>query len=330
MGIENAVLVSGSLIGARELLAELGVDSDTVAREAGLSARVFDDPGLYVQAGRLIDYLELAAIASQRPDFGLLHARRLPLGMLGAGWTIMRAANTIDEALHDFVRLYSLYTDAGTLRAHRDGDGLWVVSSFLPVGRLGCTQAVLLTLGCICLFVRENQRHTWQPRRVELQLIPDDPAPFVAFFGPGVAFGCERNAVYIDRSTLSARMGEGAERRAVHDALLRQAAGYHDAIVAQVRALLSTLIYHEACNIDVIARALAISPRTLQRRLTAAGVSFRGMVDEVRADLALRHVKRSGLTLARIAELLGYQSPAAFSRAFRRWHHTSPRALRRE
>ena len=78
MGVENAVLISGSLIGARELIAELGADADAVAREAGLPARVFEDPELFVQARRIIDYLELAAVACRRADFGLLHARQPP------------------------------------------------------------------------------------------------------------------------------------------------------------------------------------------------------------------------------------------------------------
>jgi len=329
MGVENAVLISGSLIGARELIVELGGDADAVARDAGLPARVFEDPELFVQARRIIDYLELAAVACRRADFGLLHARRLPLGMLGVGWMIMRAAATIEEALTDFVRLYGLYTDAGSLRAQRTSDGLWLESSFLPVGRFGSTQTVILTLGCICLFVRENLPRTWQPRRVEFRHESAEREPFVAFFGPGVRFGAERDAVLVDRPTLASRMGAGAERRTVHEAMLRQTAGHGAAIVAQVKSLLSGLVRHDACTIELIGEALAISPRTLQRRLAAAGTSYRALVDEVRADLAWRHVKRSELSLNRIAEVLGYRSPAAFSRAFRRWYRLSPRGARR-
>jgi len=99
--------------------------------------------------------------------------------------------------------------------------------------------------------------------------------------------------------------------------------------VAQVKSLLSGLVRHDACTIELIGEALAISPRTLQRRLAAAGTSYRALVDEVRADLAWRHVKRSELSLNRIAEVLGYRSPAAFSRAFRRWYRLSPRGARR-
>jgi AraC-like DNA-binding protein len=329
MGMENAVLISGSLIGARELIGELGGDPAAVARKAGLSDRVFEDPDLFVQAGHIIDYLELAAAACDRPDFGLLHARRLPLGMLGHGWMIMRAAATIGEALMDFVHLYGLYTDAGSLHAQRCGEGLWIASSFLPVGRFGVTQAVHLTLGCICLFVRENLNHRWQPRRIEMRTVPIDPAPFVEFFGPGTCYGQDRDAILVDNRTLAFPMGGGSEHRAVHHAMVSQTAGHGTAGVAQVKSLLQVLVRHAGCSIETVGEALAVSPRTLQRRLEAAGTSYRILVDEVRADLAWRHVKRSGMSLNRVADLLGYHSPAAFSRAFRRWFQMSPRAARR-
>lgn len=328
MGTENAVLISGTLIGARELIVELGADAQAVAREAGLADRMFDDPELFVQAARIADYLELAAVACRRPDFGLLHACRLPLGMLGQGWMIMRAAETVGEALMDFVHLYGMYTDAGYLRAEQCSKGLWLESSFLPVGRFGVVQTMLLTLGCVCLFVRENLTHRWQPRRIDLALVPDDPEPFIEFFGPRITFGQERNAVLLDNETLAYRMGEGRERRDIHQAMVKQNAGRGVAVIAQVKSLLSVMMRHDACSIEMIGRALAISPRTLQRRLKAAGTGYRQLVDEVRADLAWRHLKRSELSVRRVGELLGYDSPAAFSRAFRRWYQMSPRTAR--
>lgn len=328
MRIENAVLISGCLVGARELLLDFGADADVVALQACLSARAFEDPELYVPARCIVDYLELAAVASRREDFGLEHARRLPLGILGPGWMVMRAAETVGEALLDFVRLYGVYTDAGSLRAEREGNALWLQSSFLPVGRFGNTQTVNLTLGAICQFVRSNLKRQWMPRRVELRQIPINHKNFVQFFGPGVEFGCDRDAILVDQLTLSARMGEGPDRQIVHRAFLLQTAGHGVAIVAQVKALLSALLRSDAGAINTICEALAITPRTLQRRLAAAGTSYRALVDDVRADLAERHVKRSSLSLQRIADLLGYSNQAAFSRAYRRWHGTNPRTER--
>ena len=329
MDVSNTVLISGSLIGARELMLELGADADRVAQEAGLPARAFDDPQLFVQAGWILDYLELAAATCRREDFGLLHARRLPLGMLGPAWMIMRAADTIEQAIFDFVTLYGLYTDAGTLRTARDDRGLWIQSSFLPVGRFGATQAISLTLGAICLFIQENLSAAWQPLRVDLRHTPANPEPFISFFGPGVRFGQTRDALLVGARVLASRMGEGTERNIVHEVLLSRTSTHRTAIVAQVKALLSGFLRHDACTIELICEALSISPRPLQRRLAAANTNYRTLLDEARADLAWRHVMGSELSLSRIADVLGYRSPAAFSRAFRRWHQMSPRAARR-
>lgn len=67
----------------------------------------------------------------------------------------------------------------------------------------------------------------------------------------------------------------------------------------------------------------------MQRRLAAAGAGFRELLEQVRADLAWRQVARTDLSFARLAELLGYDGQAAFTRAFKRWYEMTPREARR-
>lgn len=165
-----------------------------------------------------------------------------------------------------------------------------------------------------------------------LREVPSDPRPHVQFFGPGVRFGQDRDALLIDEDTLHTAMGvgAGAVRSRVHRSLLRQSGSPGRAVVAQVKALLGTLLRHdEQRGMQAMGSALGLAPRTLQRRLTEAGTSYRVLMDEVRADLAWRHVQRSDLSFGQVANLLGYDSQAAFSRAFRRWHGQTPRAARK-
>ncbi|MBK6657767.1 MAG: AraC family transcriptional regulator ligand-binding domain-containing protein [Proteobacteria bacterium] len=111
------------------------------------------EPDLFVRAAAMVDFLELAARACQAPDFALRHAQRLPLGILGQGWMIMRAADSVGAALRDFAALYGICTDAGSLAMHKDGNDAWLRYDFLPIGRWGERQIIHLTLGCIRLFV---------------------------------------------------------------------------------------------------------------------------------------------------------------------------------
>ena len=81
-------------------------------------------------------------------------------------------------------------------------------------------------------------------------------------------------------------------------------------------------------RIQTIARTLATSARSLQRRLAAAGVSYQQLLDLARKDAAERYLTDSPLSIGEVAYLLGYSEPAAFNRAFRRWHKETPQAFR--
>ncbi len=79
---------------------------------------------------------------------------------------------------------------------------------------------------------------------------------------------------------------------------------------------------------DVIARRLAVSPRTRQRRLSSEGTNFSAIVDEVRHERASLLLDDPRLSASEVTFLLGYGEPAAFFRAFKRWTGQTPQEWR--
>ena len=77
-----------------------------------------------------------------------------------------------------------------------------------------------------------------------------------------------------------------------------------------------------------VARRLKLSPRTLVRRLGARGTSFRVLLESHRQRRAIELLVQPQLSIAEIAERLGYEAPTNFGRACRRWFGVSPRAYR--
>jgi len=77
-----------------------------------------------------------------------------------------------------------------------------------------------------------------------------------------------------------------------------------------------------------VAATLGLNVRTLQRRLTKAGVVYSRLVEEVRLETAARLLEHRDLRLAKISSALGYSDPAHFTRAFARWTGTTPRTYR--
>lgn len=145
-----------------------------------------------------------------------------------------------------------------------------------------------------------------------------------------VASNCATNRLVIPRERLDERLPQADENtarlfeqqcREVLDARLARVG-----VAGQVRSRLR----HERGDwpsMVEVAAELHIDERTLRRRLTAEGTSFRRLVDEVRHGRALELLGQ-GAAVSEVARELGYSETATFTRSFTRWEGVSPSRLR--
>jgi AraC-like DNA-binding protein len=96
----------------------------------------------------------------------------------------------------------------------------------------------------------------------------------------------------------------------------------------RVRIKIARSLVEGECTQERVAAALALHPRTLQRRLHEEGESFESIKDSVRRDLAARYLQQRQVPLVRVTEILGYSETSVLSRSCLRWFCASPRELR--
>ncbi|MFL6449940.1 MAG: helix-turn-helix domain-containing protein [Bryobacteraceae bacterium] len=77
-------------------------------------------------------------------------------------------------------------------------------------------------------------------------------------------------------------------------------------------------------RLEDAAREMRVSVRTLQRRLLDEGITFHGVLEEARREMAHHYLRQPSLELIDAAYLLGYENPNSFIRAFHKWEGTSP------
>jgi AraC-like DNA-binding protein len=79
---------------------------------------------------------------------------------------------------------------------------------------------------------------------------------------------------------------------------------------------------------DDVARKLGMSGRTLRRRLKQEGKAFPTLVAQVLRDRALQLLSDPRTSVKEVAYKLGFATPNAFHRAFKRWTGGSPSEVR--
>src|SRR5210317_1040439 len=103
-----------------------------------------------------------------------------------------------------------------------------------------------------------------------------------------------------------------------------------DDIAGELKRKLADLMARGEANADAACRALKLSRRTLQRRLTAEKTSFQSILREVRAELAINYLKDARLRSLEIAMLLGYSNISSFTTAFKSWYDVPPAEYRQK
>ena len=163
---------------------------------------------------------------------------------------------------------------------------------------------------------------------------PGDGAAHDAFFGVPVAWGAVRTEVLVPPEVLALPLLKAdpalAEFFERHALALLERFGSDAGIAQRLRASLTEELPRGLPTLESAAAALAMSTRTLRRRLQDEGTSFQAVLDEVRCELAKRYLAGPRLAVGEVAFLLGFCEPSTFHRAFKRWTGMTPQAFRRQ
>lgn len=156
---------------------------------------------------------------------------------------------------------------------------------------------------------------------------------FEAFFQSPVLFGQAFTEVKLPVDCLAwpIKAPDPAMRAMLEqqaDALLEQVRRIDEPVPGLNRAI-QNAVTRGAPELSQVAFLLNMSERTLQRRLQAVGLSFRDCLTQVRMAMASSCLQSGELSLADIAQLLGYNDQSAFTHAFKRVTGQSPAAFRR-
>ena len=329
--VEVSARIGALIVGAAEAA---GANGRSLAAELGFDPAIAADPDARIPLSLETALWEEAARRGGDPAFGLHAAERLEPGTFDVLDYAVRTAPTVRVAVERLAR-YNRLEHGAAVYSMIDTDGVLRIEHTLVVpGAVQSRHAAEFTLAAIVVIGGQIAGQPVRPRAVELRHEP--PASVgeaVRLFGVAPRFGAAVNAIELDEAT--AALPVPAADPALWRVIERQAemllASYPDPSETTAQRLRRELVRVMAggeVSLAAVAARLRMSARTLQRRLAGENVTFDGVLDELRRELALRYLADPRVGIAEIAYLLGYSEPSAFHRAFKRWTGTTPAAAR--
>lgn len=323
----SSYAVSPSL---KALLADYGANHHDVLRVAGLPDDLLDRPAPRLNAAAFFKFCQAAEEAVADPLLPLALARSMSVQGFAPAQFAALCSPSLAVAAQRLARFKPLLAP---IRIALDPDPraltlryTWLDSGIEPPRWLVAHEAVF-----VVQLARMGTRREIVPLEVTLPVLPDARREYESYLGVRLCRG-EPLTLRFSRAdaerpflTADAAMWEAFEpdlRRRLAD--LQGSATFAE----RTRAVLLEALPSGQVTVQAVARRLAVSPRTLQRRLQQEGASFTGVVREVREELARHYLTGTQVSSTEIAYLLGFDEPSSFFRAFHQWTGQTPERLR--
>ncbi|WXL25556.1 AraC family transcriptional regulator [Ectopseudomonas mendocina] len=325
--------------GLLDYLGRRGLDMTELLQQVRLNPHILTQRDQRIAASTYLELLELGRKLTGDDSLGLHVGESVRPGYYGVlGYLIMSCA-TLADALHRQARYASLVGNLGRVdladEPPREGWEAHVVHSWVPYSTQQQRQLSEETLAGWVTFGRWISGLDIPPSEVRFQhAAPPDTSEHARIFRCPVLFGQADNALVFPKRLLPTPLGQAdAQLRLMLDAyaerLLAESQQGHS-VLDRARMELFRLLPESGADLQQIAEKLAMSPRTLQRRLSEAGMSFNQLVDDTRQQLVLHYLRDPALELTEIAFLVGFSESGSLARAFRRWTGQTPGEYRRQ
>lgn len=286
------------------------------------------------------DYLALLAAAARLsgdPGFGLWIGRQVKPTTYGINGILLLACASLGEALHQVMQFEALVHDLGRSRIDVGDGALAYVWDCAWPGHPMEAQLVESVFAGIQTCAGWLAGRPLPVIRLTLRHRPTLPEAFYRqTLGCTVEFGQPENCAWVAADILEWPIPQ-ADRslfpllRQHADELLARRHPKETGIVHQARQAMADQIAGDGGpRLDTVAPRLAVSVRTLQRKLAAAGTSFQQLLDDTRLELAEHYLAHTDQPIANIALLLGYQEPSSLNHAFKARHGIPPGTYREQ
>ena len=316
--------------GWRVWLKDMAVDAANLLRVANLPKDLLSRDDAYMNKEEYFRFFSALDEIAGELDVALLMADVFAVESFNPPLFASLCSPNLNVALERIQRFKPLIAP---MRMELDITDECTIARICPesAGDLLPRSMVMIELVFFTQLVRTATRKHIEPISVKSPILPANPARYTAYFGTEVEQGEVVELVFRAQDAKASFLTENAGMWQFFEPELQKrlsnlSAGASTA--ERVKSALLELIPSGLVSVDNVASELAMSKRTLQRKLTAEGENYQSILSDTRRELAQFYLTKSRTSLAEISYLLGFQETTSFYRAFASWTGQSPEVYR--
>ncbi len=332
MGIDNAWLRHFS-----RMFQERASDThvfENVLQESGLTPSDLNEPSRLIDPYKEGQFVRLACAQLSTPAFATVAGLGFnsPRDIV---WYILKYSQNLREVIENASHFGTLTDDTISYILVVSGNHASLQLQIIDGGLAKFhrrTEFLIFSSIAIMRMVTDTPLY---PLEVRFQHVVKAAGPDIQkAAGCAVTFGSEKTEVILPLSSLDLPIPSYDPALKEHlinygESLLKEKVGRKLGIRNRVEAQLLNELPGRIPDLQNVATGLGLSSRSLSRRLSEQGLSFRQIVDDIRCDLARTYLK-DGFSIGEVAFYLGFAGQAAFSTAFKRWTGLSPRQFQQQ
>jgi AraC-like DNA-binding protein len=310
----------------------LGVDPLVHLRKSGLPLNFWTMGKGQVTTEQFFMLWRAISECTDDPAIGLKIAVGTPMEQHHPASIAAQHARTFRDALQRLAR-YKLLCASEAMVLTEDKTEARLEFEWLSTRETPPTLLLDATFASMVELGRLGTAHLIKPLRVEFARKPKHEKLYETHFGIPIRFNAKRDRIAfrvsdLDRPfvTYNAALLDMLSPQLDKELARRKA---ERTLVGQVKWVLKRLLGGHRPDLREVAKELGLSVRTLQRRITNEGASFRGILNDARRELAHFYLAQPTFELGETAYLLGFEDANSFFRAFREWEGATPTEWRK-
>ncbi len=310
------------------LLADLGVNHENVLRRAGLPGDLLNRSSVALRSEEYHGFWSALEAEAGDPALPLLLMNAITVEAFNPVLFAVLCSADLRQAAQ---RLQTYKSLIGPMRLDIDSgtNTTTIACRWLddqPPSSLAITELLFWVA-----MARIGTRADVQPVGIVTAAPPPDQGPYLDAFGLEIEAGSRHEITFaaVDAARPFLTVNDAMWEQFEPSLRTRLAEVDADASTTErVRAALLELLPAGRTGMRDVGRSLAMSTRTLQRRLAAEGTTFQAVLASTREALARHYLADDAISTTEISFLLGYADPSSFYRAFHDWTGLTPERAR--